>query len=285
MRPVNEKALIPVQASGTIAGINLWISDIVQQLSRVFTEYGFRINRVYPKDGTEQAEVLTLNASGVSAPVATSGEAVIYISSAASIAGDELSYQSNDDKYTIGTFSSAGLWDDYTQDISTGKAVGANAPTWSSVNGTLQAYAFDDSTMNEMWLTSHIRHNIKQGTVIFPHIHWTPGNSTNTGVVVWGFEYGLSKGHGQQAFSTPTMITVNATSTGTPHMHYIHEVATADAIPATNIEPDTLIMFRICRLAADGDDNFVGDAFGLEFDLHYQMERSGSLNKEPTFYI
>lgn len=190
-----------------------------------------------------------------------------------------------DDKRVLSPlYLRTGNWNDYTNDLSQGKVAGANVPTWSTFRDGLNAYAFSASSMNEIWVTFHVLHDIKLGTIIFPHIHWSPGVSTNTGTVRWGIEFSHCKGHQQQSFPVSTTVFVEQASDGTAYKHYIAEVAEVDTIAALNIEPDTLIQIRVFRDAADPGDTFPDVAFGLEMDLHYLQAQLGTLNKEPDFF-
>lgn len=177
-----------------------------------------------------------------------------------------------------------GEWNDYVNDLAQGKVAGSNVPTWSTFRDGLKAYAFSASSMNEVWVTFHILHDIKLGTTLFPHIHWSPGVSTNTGTVRWGIEYTHCKGHQQQAFPASTTVFVEQAADGTAYKHYIAEVVAGDAIAALNVEPDTLIQIRVYRDAAHANDTFPDVAFGLEMDLHYLQAQLGTLNKEPDFF-
>ena len=106
------------------------------------------------------------------------------------------------------------------------------------------------------------------------------------GVVRWGFEYSVSKGHGRTAgFPATTTVYVNfnvpANSLGT---HFIAEVATANAIPSTNIEPDSVIHMRVFRDAANAADTYAGAVWCWQADLHYQAQQYATPNKAPNFY-
>jgi hypothetical protein len=172
-------------------------------------------------------------------------------------------------------------WDDITADLSAGKAVGANAPTWATFRDGLSAYRFDAGTMNEIWVTFHVKHDYREGTNVYPHIHWAP-NTTSTGVVRWGFEYSVQKGHQQGAFPASTTVYVNDTiSANSQYMHRVAEVADGDAFDA--LEADSLILMRIFRDAADAADTFPDAVFGLTADIHFQGDRQFTPNKAPPF--
>jgi hypothetical protein len=174
------------------------------------------------------------------------------------------------------------LWDDITGEI-TVKGGGANNPSWAAFQGGIYAYQCSASTMQEVWIDFHILHDIAPGTLLYPHVHWST-TGTNTGVVRWGIEYTVAKGHQQQAFPATTTVYVEQAGSGTAHQHMIAEVSLADAIPATNIEVDALVMTRIFRDASHANDTQTDPAFLLMADLHYQKQYLGTLNKSPNFY-
>lgn len=80
-RFVNEKPQLPLTPFQTVDAISRNQNDLVKQLQALLYEYGFRINSVYPKDATENAQMIRV-ADGVSAPTAVSGAAFIYVDEA-----------------------------------------------------------------------------------------------------------------------------------------------------------------------------------------------------------
>jgi len=174
-------------------------------------------------------------------------------------------------------------WKDMTSSLAAGKAVGANAPTWGTFRDGLSAYAFSDTTMNEMWIIFHPNHDIIEGEDFFMHIHWAP-NTTDTGVVRWGFEYTIAKGYGQEAFPASTTVYVEETiSADSQYKHIITEQADGDGIPMPEV--DSLIQVRVFRDGAHANDTFGADVFGLTADLHYRSGKFATVGKRPDFNL
>lgn len=176
-------------------------------------------------------------------------------------------------------------WKDMTADLSAGKAVGANAPTWAAWNGgNMGAYSFSASTMNEMWITFHPNHDVIEGELYYPHIHWMP-NTTSTGVVRWGIEYVQAKGHNQEAFNTTTstIYLEDTVSSNSQYMHRIVEATDAQAIAMPEV--DSLILMRIFRDAANAADTFPDAVFGLTVDIHYRAGKFATVGKRPDFNV
>ena len=53
MKSVSERPPLPQTTPSTFAGLLQFTQDIVKQLITLLTEYGYRLNRVLPKDGSE----------------------------------------------------------------------------------------------------------------------------------------------------------------------------------------------------------------------------------------
>lgn len=172
-------------------------------------------------------------------------------------------------------------WNDY---LNTGLALprtAANAPTITTYRGNISQLAFTGTggVINETWINVHILHDYKKGTKLYPHIHWSHNNASPSGDVKWIVEYSVSKGHGAGVF--PASTTINLVQTAAAqYTHQIIETSSDDAIVATNLEPDSVVQFRIYRDPTDGEDTFEDDAFLLYFDCH--VETDGKLTNEKV---
>jgi hypothetical protein len=176
-------------------------------------------------------------------------------------------------------------WRDNLASFSQGRIAGANVPTWSQVVGGIYAYDFSPTAMNEIWLNFHVDHDYCPGSVMYPHVHFLPSDN-NAGVVRWGIEYMVAKGHGQQAFpgSTTTVYLDVPVAANSLRNHIISETSLVDAIPATNLEPDAVILCRYFRDAAHGNDTYGAKVWGIYGDLHYLSDRLSTASKAPDFY-
>lgn len=185
---------------------------------------------------------------------------------------------------TVNSFDGQYGWQDLRGSfIGSRLGTAVNAPTWTTLQGGVSAYAFDDTAMNEVWITFHVPHDYVPGTPIYIHMHWAP-TTTDTGVARWGVEYTLAKGYSQAAFPAATTVYLEQAGSGTALQHQIIETSIGDAIPSTNLEVDALIMARVFRDAAHINDTYADPAFGFECDLHYQstLERT-TKNKNFPF--
>lgn len=175
-------------------------------------------------------------------------------------------------------------WRDNIQQFSI-KPTGSTPPSYGQTIGNYEGYMWSASLLNQAMVDFHVDHDYAIGTPLYPHVHFRPLTALG-GVVRWGFEFTPSKGHGQtvgMAESTTVYVnfTVDAGNLGT---HYVAEVDFANAIPATQIEPDTVIHVRVFRDAANAADTYAGTVWAWQADLHYQFARLGTKNKSPNFY-
>lgn len=172
-------------------------------------------------------------------------------------------------------------WGDITADLGSGKVAGANQPTWSTFRDGIQAYQFSATTMKELWITFHVDHDYKDGSSVYPHVHWSP-NTTSTGTVRWGFEYTVAKGHDQAAFPASVTVYVETTiSSNKQYQHIISEVVDNDAFNA--FEPDTLILMRVFRDAGHVNDTFPDAVHAFTADIHFQGDGQFTPNKTAPF--
>ena len=170
-------------------------------------------------------------------------------------------------------------WKDILSDIIV-KGLGPSDPTWSQINST-NHWGYKFVINDTAWVFYHIGHDYKPGSEIYLHAHWLP-DGTNSNSVRWQWIYAIAKGHNQSAFplASPTTITATQTVGGTQYQHYITETV---PIASAQLEPDAIIAVQISRITNGGTDNTDG-IFLLFADVHYQADRSSTLNRSPNFY-
>jgi len=157
-------------------------------------------------------------------------------------------------------------------------------PSWSEYIPGFQGLMFSGTTMNQVWIDFCINHDIAPNSRLYPHIHWMPLNNT-TGVVRWGIQYIIAKGHGQSAFPIQsTIIYINQTvPLNSQYKHMITEVPDESAIFSSQIEPGSVVKMRIFRDASNAADTHNFTIHAWQAKLHYQVSRIGTKNKKPIF--
>jgi hypothetical protein len=174
------------------------------------------------------------------------------------------------------------FWDDLRISANAVKVGSVLPPDWiqfrndGSSSIGVYTYAFDATNVEQVWFSVQLPHAYKPGTDIKPHVHWSPGSSTNTGSVRWGLEYTWANIDG--TFSTTTTIDSDDPADGTAYKHQIHGIGT---ISGSGYTESSMLMCRFYRNGAHGNDTFTGDALFLEFDFHYEINKPGSDNEIP----
>jgi hypothetical protein len=166
-------------------------------------------------------------------------------------------------------------WDDMRVPVSSVKVQGSsNIPDWGAFLTTLQVLWFDASTMEQVFFAVQMPHSWKEGTVIYPHVHWVPSINGAQAAhrVKWGLEYSFSN-IGTTFSTTPTL----STNTQIPDQalvadrHYLNGLG--DLVTIGN----TISSMLVCRLFRDATaDDYTGEAGLLEVDFHYEIDRPGS---------
>ena len=176
------------------------------------------------------------------------------------------------------------IWKDNVSFFNVKNTTGGNNPTFGIVMGNVQGLVFSAGTMNQVWCDYHIDHDYAMGTVLYPHVHFMPMSNAG-GVVRWGIEYYVAKGHGQEKFQGPfTLYIEQVVVAGSLNLHVVSEATDLTAIPATHVEPDTFIKTRIFRDANHPNDTYPNTVHAWCADLHYQAARMGTMNKSPNFF-
>ena len=174
------------------------------------------------------------------------------------------------------------LWYDLMAPItSAGRRGAASDFDWTDYN-TTGIYQPDFAIGEDGICVFHINHDIKPGSKMYPHVHWsTDGTDTNT--VRWelNFVYASRDDDSPTAFSAKQTITLDGTPSGTAYAHHVTEVTDANAVDA--YEVDSIILMQIKRVTNGGTEN-TDTVFGHFVDIHYQRDRFGTPQKAPNFY-
>jgi hypothetical protein len=161
----------------------------------------------------------------------------------------------------------------YRDDNVAGIALGvsANAPDPIAWNSTaIYVRAFDgNATTEQIFGAMEINHDYKEGTDLYPHVHWAPTDA-NSGNVVWQLTYEIREG---TTVAETDTITVTDAAGGTA---WEEMRADFDAIDGTGITIGYQFVFRLFRDPGHASDTYAHDAALLTFGLHYQVDGWGS---------
>lgn len=172
-------------------------------------------------------------------------------------------------------------YDDLKVPLSSTTASSSNPPDWGELRddgGSSQGvfiWWFNRGFEEELYFAVQMPHGWKEGTDIYPHIHWTAKSDVGSTNVAWSLEYTWT--NVGDTFGDTTILTGNTpiASVGTVSA-YEHAITALGTIDATG---KTLSSMLVCRVYRDGDagiDTYSTDAGLLEIDFHYQIDSDGS---------
>jgi hypothetical protein len=139
---------------------------------------------------------------------------------------------------------------------------------------------FSEATEQEVYFTLQIPHSYKEGSTLYPHVHWTTKDATPTGSnVVWAVEYTVIAIGG--IFPSTSTITGNTviSGIGTPTGTGQHLINSLGTITGTGLGISTIICGRLYRKVSDANDTFNKPVGLLGFDIHFEKDTEGSRNE------
>lgn len=167
------------------------------------------------------------------------------------------------------------VWDDFPPNPIVAAKLGSSAPTLATFVTDIEQYTFD-ATNDYVIGSTEIPHNWKEGTVIYPHIHWaTNGLDATARGVKWQLKWTV--GDALEVFSAQVTSTVDATipASTTDRTHYISEFTTT--LDGTNLKIGAVICWRLDRIAtAHANGAPTSDPFALSIGFHGEMDTVGS---------
>jgi hypothetical protein len=171
-------------------------------------------------------------------------------------------------------------YDDLKVPMNSTNAGSSNAPDWAlfKKNGTSQGvllYWFNKGYEEELYFVVQMPHAWKEGSDIYPHVHWVTKNDVGSYKVTWALEFTWSSVG--QVFSDTTILTASdpIAPIGTVSA-YEHAITSLGTISGAG---KTLSSVLICGVYRDGDgpnDSYPTDAGLIEIDFHYQIDSDGS---------
>jgi hypothetical protein len=172
-------------------------------------------------------------------------------------------------------------YDDLRVPVNSTTAGDTNPPDWVKLRddgGSSQGVFipwFNKSYQEELYFVLQMPHSWKEGTDIYPHIHWVVKSNVGDTNVSWGLEYTWS--NAGEVFGNSTIITgfTRAVGSGLAYQHNI----TSLGVLSPSSTSDKISSFLVCRVfrdASSGNDDYSSDAGLLEIDFHYQIDSDGS---------
>lgn len=165
------------------------------------------------------------------------------------------------------------VWEDLRFPVSTLKVSPvSNKPDFDSAN---VCFLFDKAVTEMVLGAAQLPHSYKEGTSLRPHIHWAPATD-DSGYTAWRLEYKIAgiNGEFQSSWLADTIIVESDSS------DLKHQIDGFDEISMSSYSGVSIIMlWRVSRLGGLTGDTYNNDARFYEFDIHYQLDRLGSINE------
>lgn len=184
--------------------------------------------------------------------------------------GDVSNYSTFEADGTLLLVGNSTVWDDIRVSLVTRGSGGVN-PVFSQIQGVLYAYKFSGTADNEIFFEIQMPHSWREGTTIYPHVHWA-SNGTSTSNVTWGLSYEWQNINGifGGAYST---ITNSVAASGVAKRQQISNINDT-GITESDKKISSMIL---CRLYRSGNSDANNDeCFLLAFDVHYEVNTLGS---------
>ena len=163
---------------------------------------------------------------------------------------------------------------------------GASAPTTTAIIGGIVGMQFSADVNQECFSNAHLNHDYIVGSMVYPHIHFTT-KGTTSGTVRCGVEWTLARrsdSTGLVVFGATQTLYIEKAITGSDTLkHMICEPADGFGIDGTNLETDSLILFRYFRDAEHVNDTYTEPVIMLVVDVHYQCDKLSTPLRTPPF--
>jgi len=162
-------------------------------------------------------------------------------------------------------------------------ANGLNPPGPTGAPGVNTTYGFPEFSPTATELVAafaQFPHAWAEGTIITPHVHWMKTTSAS-GLVQWELEWW----HVPIAGVVTGLTTRNTDGTvvdGTPDndTQYEHLISSFGDVDTTGWSISDMLICHVKRIGGDVTyDDYTAPAALLEFDIHYQRDARGSVNR------
>jgi len=169
----------------------------------------------------------------------------------------------------------ATVFDVLTVNANATKLAGKSDPGFDVFTGGLRTHFFDPTIDEEVFFNVQLPHKWKEGTDIYPHVHWLPDASAGEpSVVRWGLEY-IWVNLGVTAGAATTIYT-NVSAPAENFVGYRHYLSPFAAISGAGKTISSMLVCRLFRNASNVADTFSADAGLLHFDFHIEIDSLGS---------
>lgn len=189
--------------------------------------------------------------------------------------GGSANYSEFESDGTLKFNGDATVWNDLPPSPIVGARLGSTAPTLRTFITDIEQYTFD-ATNDYVIGATELTHEWKEGTVIYPHIHWaTNGLEGSAKGVQWQLKYTIGDDNGAFSVQATAVIDVEIPASTADRTHFISEFA--PTITGTSYGIGTYICWRLARIAtAHGGGEPAAEPFALAIGFHVEQDTCGS---------
>lgn len=145
------------------------------------------------------------------------------------------------------------------------------SPDDIAILSNLMVPGFDASRTEEVYFMVQLPHSYKEGSTIYPHIHWIKIGSGSGDSVVWKLDYTWANAN--SVFPSTTTLSSTAMVSGTVNTH---QITSFTGITGTGQKISSMLICRLYREGGNTSDSYSGDAGLLEVDFHFEVNTLGS---------
>jgi len=220
--------------------------------------------------GTTDAQDLVLKTNNVSR-VNVSSDGVTKIGDIAGV--NNTKFEADGTLVFEGT---AEVWDDLRVSLDKGSSSASLEYIWGS-SGPQIWYFRNNEGLEMMSFVVQLPHSWKEGTTIYPHVHWLPKVS-KTGNVEWNLDYSWQNYDPTTPLVFPSYTTSTVVATGpfVANTHRITSLTGGTGLDGSGKKISSILICRIWRNSSNSADTYTDDAGLLSLDFHYQIDTVGS---------
>lgn len=170
----------------------------------------------------------------------------------------------------------ATVWDDLRVSMDNGSSSATLGYFPGDSSGGQIWYFKDASGLETLSFQAQLPHSYKEGTNIYPHIHWTP-KASEPGNVEWNLDYTWVNYDATTPLAFPATATSTVVATG-PFVQRTHLITSlaSGGLNGAGKKVSSILICRIWRNSANSADTYSNDAGLLSLDFHYQIDTVGS---------
>lgn len=159
----------------------------------------------------------------------------------------------------------------------------AGSPAPAGVDTATGCLVFAGNQDNVVGGIAQMPHAWAVGTTIRPHIHLRFPTSNAGKNTRWQFFYDVAAVDGTFTNASGTYSSLTAVTIANPASVNKHAIVGLGDLTMTGFHESAVILWQVHRLAAsDVLDDDTSDCLLMEFDIHYQIEKTGTVAEYPS---